>query len=172
GGGLLYGWGVGEARPGRRDDAPWARRGGGGPRPVARPDRRGAVVLDPRGARPVRPGTGDGSIERDLRLILRIQAVRAFLYGVGAGIPGAARAASGASDLRVGLVGAAILAGMALSAIVVGVAGDRVGRRRAYAALLILLGVVGLGYALTDRIWILIVLALFGTMSTDANENG
>ena len=35
-----------------------------------------------------------------------------------------------------------------------------------------ILGVVGLGYALTDRIWILILLALFGTMSTDANDNG
>jgi MFS family permease len=112
------------------------------------------------------------NIERDLRLILGIQAVRAFLYGFGAVILGSSLAASGASDLVVGVVGAAILAGMALAAIVVGVAGDRVGRRRTYAALLILLGVVGLGYALTDRIWILILLALFGTMSTDANENG
>jgi MFS family permease len=112
------------------------------------------------------------SVERDLRLILGIQAVRAFLYGFGAVILGSSLAASGASDLRVGLVGAAILAGMALSAIVVGIAGDRVGRRRAYAALLILLGVVGLGYALTDDVWILVILALFGTMSTDANENG
>jgi predicted MFS family arabinose efflux permease len=111
-------------------------------------------------------------VERDLRLVLGIQAVRAFLYGFGAVILGSSLAASGASDLRVGLVGAAILAGMALSAIVVGIAGDRVGRRRAYGALLILLGVVGLGYALTDRTWILVVLALFGTMSTDANENG
>jgi MFS family permease len=116
--------------------------------------------------------TAAGTMERDLRLILGIQAVRAFLYGFGAVILGSTLAASGASDLRVGLIGAAILAGMALSAIVVGLAGNRVGRRRAYAALLILLGVVGLGYALTDRTWVLIVLALFGTMSTDANENG
>jgi MFS family permease len=117
-------------------------------------------------------GVEQVSIERDLRLILGIQAVRAFLYGFGAVILGTSLAASGASDLRVGLVGAAILAGMALSAVVVGIAGDRVGRRRAYAALLILLGVVGLGYALTDDIWVLVLLALFGTMSTDANENG
>jgi MFS family permease len=117
-------------------------------------------------------GVEQVSIERDLRLILEIQAVRAFLYGFGAVILGTSLAASGASDLRVGLVGAAILAGMALSAVVVGIAGDRVGRRRAYAALLVLLGVVGLGYALTDNIWVLVLLALFGTMSTDANENG
>jgi MFS family permease len=116
--------------------------------------------------------TAGATIERDLRLILGIQAVRAFLYGFGSVILGSSLAATGASDLQVGLVGAAILAGMALSAIAVGVAGDRIGRRRAYAALLVVLGVVGLGYALTDRIWILILLALFGTMSTDANENG
>ncbi len=112
------------------------------------------------------------SVERDLRLILGVQAVRAFLYGFGAVILGSTLAASGASDLVVGIVGAAILAGMALAAIVVGIAGDSVGRRRTYAALLILLGLVGLGYALTDQIWVLVLLALFGTMSTDANENG
>jgi MFS family permease len=114
----------------------------------------------------------DVRIEHDLRLILWIQAVRAFLYGFGAVILGSALARSGATDFEVGLIGAAILAGMALSAIAVGFAGDRVGRRRSYMVLLITLGIVGLGFALTDRIWILVILALFGTMSTDANENG
>jgi MFS family permease len=112
------------------------------------------------------------NVESDLRIILWIQAIRAFLYGFGAVILGSVLAASGASALEVGLVGAAILAGMALAAIVVGIVGDRSGRRRTYGALLVILGVVGLGYALTDRIWILILLALFGTMSTDANDNG
>ncbi len=114
----------------------------------------------------------DVRIEHDLRLILWIQAVRAFLYGFGAVILGSALARSGATNFEVGLIGAAILAGMALSAIAVGFAGDRVGRRRSYTVLLITLGIVGLGFALTDRIWILVILALFGTMSTDANENG
>ncbi len=114
----------------------------------------------------------DVRVEHDLRLILWIQAVRAFLYGFGAVILGSALARSGATDFEVGLIGAAILAGMALSAIAVGFAGDRVGRRRSYTVLLITLGIVGLGFALTDRIWILVILALFGTMSTDANENG
>src|SRR6266487_5097721 len=94
------------------------------------------------------------NVDRDLRVILSIQAVRSFLYGFGAVILGSVLARNGASDLQVGLVGAAILAGMAMSAIVVGIAGDRIGRRRAYAALLVILGVVGLGYALTDRTWI------------------
>lgn len=108
----------------------------------------------------------------DLRRILGIQAVRAFLYGFGAVILGASLAASGASDLAVGVLGAAILAGMAISAITVGILGDRWGRRRTYGGLLLLMGIVGAAYAATDKLWILIVLALLGVLSTDANENG
>jgi MFS family permease len=108
----------------------------------------------------------------DLRRILGIQAVRAFLYGFGAVVLGTSLAARGASDVEVGLLGAAILAGMAIAAIAVGLAGDRLGRRRTYTGLLLLMGIVGAGYATTQRLWILIVLALLGVMSTDANENG
>jgi MFS family permease len=108
----------------------------------------------------------------DLRRILAVQAVRAFLYGFGAVILGASLAASGASDLAVGVLGAAILAGMALSALTVGLVGDRLGRRRAYLLLLTLMGIVGGAYALTERLWILVALALLGVLSTDANENG
>src|SRR4029079_10245800 len=76
------------------------------------------------------------------------------------------------SDLAVGVLGAAILAGMAIAAITVGVLGDRWGRRRTYSGLLLLMGLVGAAYAATDKLWILIVLALLGVLSTDANENG
>ena len=114
----------------------------------------------------------NGDLSADLRRILGIQAVRAFLYGFGAVILGASLAESGASDLAVGVLGAAILAGMAIAAITVGVLGDRWGRRRTYSGLLLLMGVVGAAYAATDRLWILIVLALLGVLSTDANENG
>jgi MFS family permease len=108
----------------------------------------------------------------DLRRILGVQAVRAFLYGFGAVILGSALAASGASELAVGILGAAILAGMAISALTVGLIGDRVGRRRTYMGLLTLMGIVGGAYALTERLWILVALALLGVLSTDANENG
>jgi len=108
----------------------------------------------------------------DLRRILSIQAVRAFLYGFGAVILGSTLAARGASTAQVGILGAAILAGMAIGAISVGLMGDRLGRRRTYTGLLGLMGVVGLVYALTDAFWVLVALALLGVMSTDANENG
>jgi MFS family permease len=108
----------------------------------------------------------------DLRRILGIQAIRAFLYGFGAVILGATLAAQGASAARVGVLGAAILAGMALAAISVGLVGDRLGRRRTYTGLIGLMGLVGIGYALTDAFWVLVVLALLGVLSTDANDNG
>ena len=50
----------------------------------------------------------NGDLSADLRRILGIQAVRAFLYGFGAVILGASLAESGASDLAVGVLGAAI----------------------------------------------------------------
>jgi MFS family permease len=118
----------------------------------------------------VHPAGAD--LAADLRRILGVQAVRAFLYGFGAVILGAALADAGASDLAVGVLGAAILAGMAISALTVGLVGDRFGRRRTYMALLTLMGIVGGAFALTERLWILVALALVGVLSTDANENG
>jgi len=112
------------------------------------------------------------AIERDLRRILAVQAIRAALYGFGTVVLGTALAASGLSDTQVGLVFTAMLAGMALATIGIGVVGDRVGRRRSYVILLVLLGISGTVFALTSSFAILLVAALTGTMSTDANESG
>ncbi len=121
--------------------------------------------------------TGAGNPEgpsaaRDLRRILAVQAVRAFLYGFGTVILGTSLAASGLSDTQVGLVFTAMLAGMALAAIVVGMIGDRVGRRRLYTVLVLGMGAAGIAFALTTSVAVLAAVALTGTMSTDANESG
>jgi MFS family permease len=112
------------------------------------------------------------AIERDLRRILWVQAVRAFMYGFGTVVLGTSLASGGLSDARVALIFTAMLAGMALATVGVGVAGDRVGRRRLYATLLVAMGGVGVVFALTDSFAILVVAALTGLMSTDANESG
>jgi MFS family permease len=112
------------------------------------------------------------SVENDLRLILWIQALRAFAYGFGVVVLGAALARSGLSDATVTLVFTAMLAGMALASILVGSVGDRVGRRRLYGTLLGVMGIVGAVFALSENVWVLCLVALTGTMSTDANESG
>jgi len=110
--------------------------------------------------------------QTDLRLILAIQALRAFLYGFGSVILGSALASGGLSDFEVGVVFTAMLAGMAASSIAVGLAGDRIGRRRAYATLLLVMGAAGAVFALTRSLPLLVLAALTGTLSTDPNESG
>jgi predicted MFS family arabinose efflux permease len=112
------------------------------------------------------------TIERDLRLILGVQALRAAAYGFGTVILGTSLGASGLSDAQVGLIFTAMLAGMALAAVTVGVIGDRVGRRRLYRWLLLLMGAAGTLFAFTSTMVPLLFASLTGTMSTDANESG
>ena len=111
-------------------------------------------------------------LEHDLRIILAIQALRAFGYGFASVVLGAALADGGLSDGQVGLVFAAILAGNALVSIAIGLAGDRIGRHRAYVLLLLVMSAAGVAYALSDSLLVLVLVALTGTLSTDANESG
>ena len=111
-------------------------------------------------------------LEHDLRIILMIQSLRAFGYGFASVVLGAALADGGLSDGQVGLVFAAILAGNALVSIAIGLAGDRIGRRRAYVLLLLVMSAAGVAYALSDSVVVLVLVALTGTLSTDANESG
>jgi predicted MFS family arabinose efflux permease len=111
-------------------------------------------------------------IERDLRSILAVQALRAFAYGFASVLLGASLADGGFSPTQVGLVFTAMLAGNAVVSIGVGTFGERVGRRRLYALLLALMGLAGSVYAFADTFWILVLVALTGTLSTDPNESG
>ena len=112
------------------------------------------------------------AVERDLRLILAVQALRAFAYGFGSVVLGTALASSGLSSLQVGVVFTAMLGGMAISSVAIGLLGDRGGRRRVYAGLLLLMGVSGAVFATTRNVPLLVVAALTGTLSTDPNESG
>lgn len=111
-------------------------------------------------------------IERDLRRILAVQGCRAFGYGLGTVILGTSLAASGLSDGEVSLLFTAMLAGMAIVSILVGLVGDRVGRRRLYRILLATMAVAGVVFSFSTSLWVLSLVSLTGTMSTDANESG
>jgi MFS family permease len=72
----------------------------------------------------------------------------------------------------VGLIFTAILIGMALGSLVVGTVGERLGRRRVYVAMLLLVGATGTVFALTLSLPALIAASLTGALSTDPNESG
>lgn len=116
--------------------------------------------------------TDRGTAERDLRSVLAVQGLRAFGYGFSSVLLGTALAAGGLSATRVGAVFAAMLAGMAGTSLLVGRYADRLGRRRSYVAILVVMALAAAVFALTDRFPLLVLAALTGTLSTDPNESG
>src|SRR6266702_907306 len=109
---------------------------------------------------------------RDLMTILSIQGLRAFLYGFGSILIGSELSQAGYADATVGLIFTTMLAGFALMSVAVGTRGDRVGRRRLYAGLFLVMAAAGTVFALTRWLPALIIAALTGTISVEANESG
>jgi MFS family permease len=103
---------------------------------------------------------------------LAAQGVRAFAYGFGAVLIGATLRARGFSAAEVGVVLTAVVAGTALASVLIARFGDRIGRRRCYLTLYLLLGLVGIVFAVTDGLWPLVLVALSGALSTEVVESG
>ncbi len=118
------------------------------------------------------PAVDAETARRDLLTIYAVQGLRALLYGFASVLVGAALAHAGYSDAKVGLVFTAMLAGFALTSILVGTRGDRIGRRRLYAGLSLVMAVAGTLFALTRSLPVLILASLTGTISVEANESG
>ncbi|MDP9260329.1 MAG: MFS transporter [Actinomycetota bacterium] len=78
----------------------------------------------------------------------------------------------GLSPARVGIVLAALVAGIALASLLLARYGERVGRRRAYALLLALMAIAGAVFALTTILPLLVLAALTGAISSDVVESG
>jgi predicted MFS family arabinose efflux permease len=76
------------------------------------------------------------------------------------------------SGTQVGVVLASMLAGAALVSFALARYGDELGRRRAYVFLLLVMGVAGTVFAVTDSLPVLVLAALTGTLSTDVVESG
>jgi MFS family permease len=104
--------------------------------------------------------------------ILGAQALRAFAYGLGAVILGVTLEDRGFSTGEVGIVLAAVVAGTVVASIVIARWADRWGRRRCYVALYLALALTGLTFALADRLWLLVLVALSGALSTEVVESG
>ena len=108
----------------------------------------------------------------DARRILAVQAARALAYGLGSVLIGVALAERGHTDAAVGFVLASLLAGSALVSVLIARYGDRLGRRRCYRLLLVLMAVAGAIFALTGWLPALILAGLSGTVSTEVVESG
>jgi len=108
----------------------------------------------------------------DAQRIFFVQALRAFVYGLGSVLIGVTLADLGFSGVQVGLVISALVAGSALVSILLARYGDRVGRVRCYVALLVVMALAGTVFALTDSVWPLVLAALTGTLSTEVVESG
>jgi MFS family permease len=117
-------------------------------------------------------GRGRTRLTTDARRILAVQALRAFAYGLGSVLIGVSLAQHGLSGGQVGLVLAALLAGVALASLAIGRTGDRIGRRRWYGGLLLVMALAGTAFALSGSLWLLVLAALTGTVSTEVVESG
>jgi len=98
--------------------------------------------------------------------------MRAAGYGFTAVLLGALLAARGFSHLQVGVVLTALIAGTALASLAVGRFGDRFGRRRSYAVFFGGVAAAGVVVAAGAPLWVLLMVALTGTLSTDVVDNG
>jgi MFS family permease len=147
------------ARPARGRSTAQARAEAATTRQIAHPDARGR-------------GITHRSLSGDARRILAVQALRAFAYGLGSVLIGVSLARRSLSGAEVGLVLGALLAGVALASIAIARTGDRIGRRRWYAGLLLTMGIAGTAFALTGSTWLLVLAALTGTLSTEVVESG
>jgi predicted MFS family arabinose efflux permease len=106
------------------------------------------------------------------RRIVAAQGARALAYGLGSVLIGVTLADRGLSNTAVGAVLAALLAGTALTSLLIARYGDAVGRRRCYRLLFIAMAIAGTVFALTGWLPALILAGLTGTVSTDVVESG
>src|SRR5919109_3910030 len=111
-------------------------------------------------------------LSADARRIVAAQAARAIAYGLGWVLLGVTLPRRGLSDAAVGAVLAALLAGTAAVSVLIARYGDRIGRRRCYRLLFVVMAAAGSVFALTGWLPALLLAALTGTVSTDVVESG
>lgn len=115
---------------------------------------------------------GRAGLSADARLVITGQGIRAAGYGFTAVLLGALLAARGYGPVAAGVVLTALIAGTALASLAVGAWADRAGRRRCYAVFFGGVTVAGLVVAAGAPLWVLLVVAVTGTLSTDVVDNG
>lgn len=108
----------------------------------------------------------------DARRILAAQALRAFAYGLGAVLLGVTLRQRGYPAVLAGVVLTAVVAGTVAASLMLARCADRAGRRRCYVIMYLLLACVGVVFAASVPLWVLLAAALTGALSTDVVESG
>jgi len=108
----------------------------------------------------------------DARLIFAAQGLRAFGYGFGAVLLGLTLKQRGYSPTIAGAVLTMVVAGTVLASVWLSRYADRVGRRRCYVAMYLLLAAVGIVFAASAPLWVLFLASLTGALSTEVVESG
>ncbi len=108
----------------------------------------------------------------DARRILAAQALRAFAYGLGAVLLGGTLQQRGYSAVLAGVVLTAVVAGTVVASLLVARYADRAGRRRCYVIMYLLLAIVGVVFAASAPLWVLLAASLTGALSTEVVESG
>ena len=111
-------------------------------------------------------------LSTNARLLVAGQAVRGLGYGFTAVVLGSLLASKGVSPERAGVLLAVLIGGSAAASLVVGAFGDRFGRRRSYGLFFVGISVAGAVVATNPPLWVLFIVALTGTLSTDVVDNG
>ena len=111
-------------------------------------------------------------LQPDGRKLLAARALRTFGYGYLAVALGLYLQQLGLNPFQVGIVLAAAVAGSALMNVLWTLLADRFGRRRTVAIMAVLMIAGGLLFAVTDRLWLLVLGALTGTISASSSEVG
>src|SRR5262245_55027246 len=111
-------------------------------------------------------------LSRDGKKLLAARTLRTFGSGCLAVVLGLYLEQLGFDAARVGLVLTAAVAGTALMNVLWSLAADRFGRRRTVAVMAVLMIAAGLAFAAADRLWLLLLGALTGTISASGAEVG
>jgi MFS family permease len=112
------------------------------------------------------------SLNRDGRLILMAKSFRSLGYGLLSVILGLYLERSGFTPFATGLILTFTLVGSALLTALMALYADRLGRRRVVMVSALLMIFSGAAFAVSQSLWLLILAALTGTVSSTSGEVG
>lgn len=110
------------------------------------------------------------SATRDARLLLAARGLRAISDGFVSIVLPAYLLLLGYDALQVGMLATATLLGSALLTLVVGLTGAQLAARTLLMAACLLMALTGVGFAMLDEFWPLLVIAFIGTLNPSAGD--